>query len=193
MFVQHAFTLVTMQPPLMTIYQCLWMLCVQVFAGLLQGCLAIMLGLERLHATVTKAFTDPNKSSRGVKLVLGVLWLLAFSGTGAIVLRDRGQDQHCNCTAGFGFFKSPQMPVGMPLHILVPPMAMATIAGTSHWLVYYLSKRLLMKFGLNTARHSLNERYQLWANRKTAAILLPTATHRWGAYVIARILLRVCI
>lgn len=57
----------------------------------------------------------------------------------------------------------------------------STIIGTQtlnmiiYFFVYWKNKRLLFEFTLNTARHSLSERFIMWANVKATKMLIPAS------------------
>uniref|UniRef100_A0A915JSS1 Uncharacterized protein n=1 Tax=Romanomermis culicivorax TaxID=13658 RepID=A0A915JSS1_ROMCU len=60
-------------------------------------------------------------------------------------------------------------------------------------LIYFVNKRYLTDFGLNTARHSLSERFVTWSNVKTSMWLLPVSFMHSLTFTAAMILVNVAM
>ncbi|KFD56478.1 hypothetical protein M514_02582 [Trichuris suis] len=125
------------------------------------------LGAERLLATLNNYYDDNERSSSGVKAFVTIAWVAGLFNALIFFLLPNQESVVHYCSV-FLFNISPQLYITCGLYCVI-----ATITVVIYWVTYKLNSTRVLAFSINTATHSLQERFQLRNNVSITIALLP--------------------
>lgn len=126
---------------------------------------------ERFSATIKENVSDPKNSTKTIKLIAISFWFVSVGNTILFIIDlfaySDYQEIICYC------FIILEMSDKMLYIIVVMYMILLLACLISNVYVYQRSRKAVA-ISINTARHSLQERYQIWNNMATSRMLLPS-------------------
>uniref|UniRef100_A0A5S6QFF1 G-protein coupled receptors family 1 profile domain-containing protein n=1 Tax=Trichuris muris TaxID=70415 RepID=A0A5S6QFF1_TRIMR len=129
-------------------------------------CIAAI-GAERLLATLKNRYDDKERSSTAVRVFVTVTWAGGILNA-LLFLLVRNQETVVQYCSLFLLSFSPLLYVTCGFYCMI-----ATSTVIVYWVTYKLNSTRVLAFSINTATHSLQERFQLRNNISITYSLLP--------------------
>lgn len=129
----------------------------------------IFIGFERLWSTWNKNLSDIESTSWRIIFAQIMVWFGSFVIYALEMLVDQDLVQHTVCYCYFPIIMSPA--AGVFTNVIF--IGTQTLNIVIYFFVYCKNKNVLFQFTMNTAQHSLSERFVMWSNVKASKMLLP--------------------
>lgn len=131
----------------------------------------VFIGIERLRSTVNKNLSNIEIVGWRIISAQALIWIASCCVYALTMLLEQEKALSTVCYCYFPMIMSSSAAIlNNALFIGTQTLNMLIFC-----FVYWKNKKVLFEFTMNTARHSLSERFVMWANVKASKMLIPNS------------------